>query len=125
MKTTPKLTEMWEALLAYLPQAKSDGHGESWESMCRERKAKSANAAAKDTHAYAVIDAASAAANAAINVSLAAEVNAYAAYAIANNADMDVHITYAAVIHHEDAANMWAQIAIDRMEVITKQEKTT
>jgi hypothetical protein len=39
------LNEMWAALLAYLPQAMANGHGDSWAKMCSEKTADAAYAA--------------------------------------------------------------------------------
>jgi len=88
-----KLDEMWAALLAYLPQAISNGHGESWAKMCSERTAAAAYAA------YA--------ADAAWATAACAEATAAAADAVeaAEAADADA-----------DAAEWYAQRAIDRIK---------
>lgn len=94
-----KLEEMWVALLAYLPQAISNGHGESWAKMCSERTAATAYAAAGAAWA------ATAAATAAADADRAAAWVAYAAYAADATADA--------------AAEYWAQKAIDSIKSIT------
>ena len=43
-----KLDEMWAALAAYQLKADADGHGKSWATMCKERTAGAAFAAALD-----------------------------------------------------------------------------
>jgi hypothetical protein len=61
-----KLDEMWAALLAYLPQAIDDGHGDSWAKMCNEKTPDAAyaasDAAASDAWAASAAYAADAAA---------------------------------------------------------------
>ena len=86
-----KLQEMWAALLAYLPQATANGHGESWRKMCSEKTADAAFAAA-----WAAYDA-----YAAFAAGIAA---AAAAFAAADAADAD-----------GPRADRYAQKAIDRI----------
>ena len=92
-----KLEEMWAALLAYLPQATANGHGESWRKMCSEKTFSAA---------YEAADAADAAYDAAFLAARRAAADAaIAAYAAAD----------AAVYADGPRADRYAQIAIDRI----------
>jgi len=88
-----KLEEMWAALLAYLPQAIANRHGDSWAKMCSEKTTDAAYDAYRA--AYAAGDAAAAHATG----------EAYDACRAAYSAG--------------DAA-IWAQVAINRIKRITE-----
>ena len=101
-----KLDEMWAALLAYLPQAISNGHGKSWAKMCSERTTHAAD--------YAATRAAAAAYDADTAAYVAAYVAACAAVAVAAAADA------------ADAGDYWAQEAIDKIKrtAVAKERNT-